>query len=542
MTSTTTADEELNQKDPLDHLIGVNHSKDLKSLYKDNNGKSKDEENKHSIVAHKYSNDRKGPLYESVILGGLPMFIKYEDGQVKVVPHIEEPSRIIRPPRKEDCPYLPYEFASLEEVQKFADASRIKSIESFYLKAKDIVLRYIDQEETIIIILAADIIWSYFQDLFATTHYVNVTGDNETGNSSIGYAYEYTGYRPVKASTISTANYYRTLGILEPGQCTMIEDEADNLEVDSNKLRNLKHTYKYNSKVPKVNMNAKDQNQNWFFGYCYKMIISEKPLDPAKDKALVERMLTFHCKPAVKDNLQSIKKITTNPPGDPDKQKLYKELMDFRKSMLCYRLTHYTEHIPDIDTGLKNRDEELEGPLLQIFRETKVFGDIKYALQKFLAQRKAGKQKTIESALGPLIVKLLTRGNTLKLLVGQVWNEATNTIPGRFNPENPNEYQTNEYGVLHRNTLFKKIEDAFGADRERKNNGVMLIFDEEKIRELKMMYAYEVQDKNKAKDAAPDANNESEKKVTDTLQLESEGSVGSEGSRVCGFIIEKTQE
>jgi hypothetical protein len=146
MTSTTTADEELNQKDPLDHLIGVNHSKDLKSLYKDNNGKSKDEENKHSIVAHKYSNDRKGPLYESVILGGLPMFIKYEDGQVKVVPHIEEPSRIIRPPRKQDCPYLPYEFASLEEVQKFADESRIKSIESFYLKAKDIVLRYIDQE------------------------------------------------------------------------------------------------------------------------------------------------------------------------------------------------------------------------------------------------------------------------------------------------------------------------------------------------------------------------------------------------------------
>jgi hypothetical protein len=82
--------------------------------------------------------------------------------------------------------------------------------------------------------------------------------------------------------------------------------------------------------------------------------------------------------------------------------------MDFRKSMLCYRLTHYMEHIPDIDTGLKNRDEELGGPLLQIFSETKVFGDIKHALQKFLVQRKAKKEKTMESTLGPLIGKLLT--------------------------------------------------------------------------------------------------------------------------------------
>jgi hypothetical protein len=45
-----------------------------------------------------------------------------------------------------------------------------------------------------------------------------------------------------------------------------------------------------------------------------------------------------------------------------------------------------------------------------------------------------------------------------------------------------------EFGVIHRNNLSKKIEDAFGVVRERKNNGVVLIFDEEKIKKLKMYF------------------------------------------------------
>jgi hypothetical protein len=223
-----------------------------------------------SVAVYKYSNDRKGPLHESIILAGVPMFIKYENRQIKAVQHIEEASRIIGSHRKEWYPYPPYEFTSMEEVQEFVNKAENKNIESLYLKAKEIVLKYIDQEDPIIIILAADIVWSYFQDLFHTTHYINVTGDNETGKSSIGYVFQFTGYRPVKASTISTANYYRTLGIVEPGQATIIEDEADNIEEDLNKLKILKHTYEYNARIPKVNMNTKDQYQNWFYGYCFK--------------------------------------------------------------------------------------------------------------------------------------------------------------------------------------------------------------------------------------------------------------------------------
>jgi hypothetical protein len=241
---------------------------------------------------------------------------------------------------------------------------------------------------------AADIIWSYYQDLFATTLYDNITGNNETGKSSIGYTFAFAGYRPVKATSISAANYYRMLGTIEPGQCTFIEDEADNIEEDSDKMKILKAGYEYTAKVPKINMNSPDQKQNWFYSYCFKMIISEKPLDPKKAKGLVERTFKYRCQQGDDDIIFSIKEVITNPFGDPVKQKLFDELLDFRKLMLCHRLIHYRDHFPDIDTGFKNRDKELAGPLLQLFQGTKVFSEIKYALEIFLTQRKEKKSNT----------------------------------------------------------------------------------------------------------------------------------------------------
>jgi hypothetical protein len=514
--------------------------------FKENNTSKDNADKTHTVIAYKYSNNKRHPLHESVILAGRPMFIRYKNGQVEAIEQIDEVSRIVRPPCREECPYPVYEFAQLDEVETYINRAKnlATGIESLYSKLKEIVLEYVDQEEPIIILFVADMIWSYFQDLFSTTHYIHVTGGNETGKSTIGFVFQYIGYRPVRATAISAANYYRTLGAVEPVQCTIIEDEAENIEEDVEKMRILNGGYEYNAMIPKINMNSKDQHQTWFYGYCLKIIISNKPLNPNKAKGLRERTLTVHCKPAIRNNLHSIKDVIINPPGDPIKQNLHQELIDFRKLMLCYRLIHYTDHIPDIDTGLRNRDKELGGPLLRLFHGTKAFGDIRYALEKFLAQRKEGKQKTIENVLQYLIVGLLTKDNMLELSMEEIWNALPSYIPGRFNPQNPNEFQTIEYGSLHRNTLSQKIEDieTLGATRRRKNNGSVLIFDEAKVNELKKIYETKGQDK--AKNAAPDIGIEPKREDAKALDdgdqsYGSEGSVSSEGSRVCGFVLEE---
>ena len=102
--------------------------------------------------------------------------------------------------------------------------------------------------------------------------------------ASIGYTFEYTGYRPVKGTAISAANYYRVLGSVEPGQCTIIEDEADHIDQDPDKMRILKSGYEYNAKIPKINMNSREQKQTWYCAYCFKMRIAEKYLDHTRQK------------------------------------------------------------------------------------------------------------------------------------------------------------------------------------------------------------------------------------------------------------------
>ena len=171
------------EKGPLEDLVRVNFTKDSHNSTKDNST-SKDNANKpHPVVAYKYSDNKRKLLHESVMLAGRPMFIRYKNGQVKAVEQIDEGSRIVRPPSREECPYPVYEFAQLNEVEAYINRVKnlVTGIESPYSILKEIVLKYVDQEEPIIILLVADIIWSYFQDLFSTTHYIHATGGNETG-------------------------------------------------------------------------------------------------------------------------------------------------------------------------------------------------------------------------------------------------------------------------------------------------------------------------------------------------------------------------
>jgi hypothetical protein len=417
----------------------------------------------------------------------------------------------------------------LEEINSYIDRAKNTNIAWFYFKAKSIVQRYNDQDQHIINLLAADIVLSHFQDLFSTIHYVNVVGPNEAGKSSIGYTFEYTGYRVVKATSISAPNYYRTLGTIEPGQCTIIEDEADNIEEDSDKMRILKSGYEYNAKVPKINMNTSDQRQNWFYAYSFKIIIAENSLDPDKAKGLLERTLICHCKPSNVDREYTIKDVVSNSYlGNSTKQQLRNELTDFRKLMLCYRLVHYRD--PPISDNnhigsLRNRDKELCGPLVQLFEGTEALPEIISALDHFLDQRKERKANSIEAALYPLIIDLIEEEQIYESSQGVIWKLIVGGkyIKGRYDPKKPDQYQTEEYGTLYRNKIGRKILDTFGSGTKRKNNGTIIIFSKEKLRRFENTYSDILHEKN-------------------VPEQQSEGSVGSEGSRVCGFIIEEIQE
>ena len=76
--------------------------------------------------------------------------------QFELVENIEENSRVLRPPEREEYPYTPYEFESNEELAFFMQKAREITLDELYTICKSYFLKYVDQDEHIIVLLAAD--------------------------------------------------------------------------------------------------------------------------------------------------------------------------------------------------------------------------------------------------------------------------------------------------------------------------------------------------------------------------------------------------
>jgi hypothetical protein len=490
---------------------------------------------KKQVLAYKYSKKGQDSLYEAILLCGEPCFVMWDLGSdkgFKIVPVIEESTRIIRPPNPEEYPYTPYEFTDEKELREYFRKANTTTIDQLYQTVKSFFQKYVDQDENIKTVLAADSILTYFQDLFPIIHYSEGVGGNDVGKSSIGYTFEYARYRVIRGTSISGANYFRILGPVEPGQCTIIEDEGDSISEDPDKVRILKAGYEYSQKIPKTNMNTQRQEQNWFYPFCYKMILAEKSLSEWKAKGLVDRTFTFKCRPGkVRYSIKKVVSQTIN--KSPQLEKLYYDLLDFRKLIICYRLIHYTDDLPQIKVSLINRDEELTYPLLQLFYGTEAFEELKTALEFFIKQRKERRQRSLEAALYPIIKDLVTintdlTSNIVNIPYSKIWEKIT-TGGIKGNKYSDTQYETQEYGPLYHNTLSKLIGDKFSGNLRHKEEGSILTLDRPKFESYDDIYNHQTEGSDivitvtlidpegtEGMTALPDGfdNNENEKKET----------------------------
>jgi hypothetical protein len=464
--------ESHNPDDP-DDSDGSN--KGPKEKKKDNSGDIE----KRKLVVYKYSNRQRIPLHEAVIIEGSPCFLYFDnEGKLKAVNEIEENTRILRPPNPEEYPYLPYEFDNLGEVISLLnEVKEHTEISYYYEKCKAILQKYNSQDDYKLHLAAADITWTYSQDKFATSHYLNIIGDNGSGKSSLGLCFEVLGYRPVNMTNPSAANLFRVLGTIEAGQCTIIAEEADKIDKNPEILSILKTGYHIMGKVAKVNLNI--QKQEFFWTYCYKVIISERSLSRENAKGVLDRtfvMNTFNGKP-----IHDIKE-TLNPAGNEARKALFNEIMKFRKLMLLHRLVHYQDSILDLDIGLEGRDKELCKPLQQLFNESNtVKTEIENALDAFLNKKRQGKKNSVEVAFLPILARLISTYG-IEFRTSLVWNEITQTLEGTYdNLKQPNEFHTADFGTIYRNSITNLICDKFGADKRHGYKGSILTFDLDKF-------------------------------------------------------------
>ncbi|KAA2283097.1 hypothetical protein [Candidatus Nitrosocosmicus sp. SS] len=506
----------------------------------DHNENDKQNRKKKKIVVNKYSQNRKGELYESVLINSIPIFISfirhnseandiknncandcvYESLSFDTIEYIEENTRILIPPSLEEYLHNPYEFQSIDEIKKIAETMQKEkeSIFSLYRKTKAIVSKYVDQEGHLINLIAIDIVFSYFSDRFSTVHYTGIFGANGSGKSSIGDIVEALGYRAVNTTDPSAANIFRSLGGIEPGQIMLVMDECDKIDQSPQMMGILKTGYDYKKIVTKVNQNTGIPEK--FYAYCPKYIIGEKPPSLSIAYGVMDRTfinIVYYGKP-----IYDIKEIL-NPTdtGGQEYKKLYDELQQLRKDLFVYRLLHFKDKIKNIDIGIDGRNKELVKPYLQLFSDNnteenyKTYQELQYTFQALLKIKNERKEFTIEAALLPLILQLMEEESKIGTITfSHFWENVLYYIRGKLDERKPNEYHTEDFGTIYRNSISNVLQ-KLGVTSKHHRKHTELIFDKNKVLKNASQYNISFQTKletqNKDSDIFNIGKNQSEK-------------------------------
>jgi hypothetical protein len=274
------------------------------------------------------------------------------------------------------------------------------------------------------------------------------------------------------------------LGMIEPGQCVLILDEADRIDESIDMMNILKSGNDFTKRVQKINTNT--WKQEYFYTYCLKVVIGEKSPNRLKAKGLLDRMLVFTVYPG---NPELDIKEVMNPQGDPYRTREYNRLIAFRKLMLIYRSIHFKDPVPDIDINVQRRNKELCKPCIQLYYGTPVQGTIEQTFQTFLDIKNSKRARSLEAILIPVIIELVQReGNQVSS--SRIWEFIKENISGES--YGSDEYHISDY-TLYRTTVTKLLEDKFGAEPPRHTKkGSIVVFSLEKLRKIQKSYDIEV--------------------------------------------------
>jgi hypothetical protein len=476
--------------------------------YNDNGEKDKTE------YIYKYSkldNKRnKKILHEAVILTSYSNNNDHEDGQptvrrpaflyydkeqdkIKAVPLIAESNRILKPAEEDEYQYIPYAYDMyIDEANLIKDQIKNENttIESFYKEALELVSLFTIQDKEKQVIIAANVVGSYFQDKFPTCHYLAVTGKPGSGKTSIGHTFGAIGYRPIYQVDPSAPNILRTLGKIEPGQSTLIIDEADKLAMSSELMTTIKTGYEKKGKTPKINQYT--NKPEYFHSFCFKLISAERIPKEWKTDGVLDRTLHWISQPGISQ--YDIKEVLNEESRNAEQQAIFDRIVAFRKKMMIYRLVHFSDSIANIDVGVAMSDKELVKPLLQLFYNSKCSKDtlkeIVESLQSFLDDKNEVKRNSIDEVLFGVITNLLSESSDYTLPSGLIWKTLIETLegPGSYSPTKENkqtsEYEFADYGLLYKTTIMKNIVTMFGAQVRHGKAGNAIVFSKQKVENL----------------------------------------------------------
>jgi hypothetical protein len=479
------------------------------------------------IFTQKYAG--KDYLAEAVFIGNQPCFAvsqKVNDPNnfpsiilVDKIPLDEQ--TVLKPP--EEMSYLnkPYSFESKEEFYEYIE--NIKNNEDLYSlfkQVKSIWKKYVDADGFHISICAADTIFSYLQDKIGLTHYLFFIGNNGSGKSNNLVLFHYLGYRNMMSTDVTPANIYQYLGSLQEGMGTLCEDEADNLDINTDKMRIYKNGYA--SGFPVFRMDTTfGRKQYRFFTYCIKAFAAEKTPDSVKGKGFNQRIIELHCSPGFPQF--DISEVI-NPAGEEEHEKLLSELLETRKKLLVYRLLHFHDKIPDIKLNIENREKQLFKPIVRIFQNSQeVLDELLPVISNYVSQKRESNADTLTARIYQLIKTMIQEISSAELESSKIWEKVKKELNGE--DIKAQTIQTPDFGPISQKEIIKILKDMFKAKPSKRHDKPRSwVLDNDVIKKLGNVYDLDIEvkvetttnKKDKEKSDASDASDAS----TDSIGME----------------------
>jgi hypothetical protein len=416
--------------------------------------------------------------FEAVYVDGKPRFLVKNTEVFKVTESLEIDDETIFPKEERHIPYEAYGVFQ----------GTVPSREELYWKIRDEYDLFIDVEPIWKDVLTTCTMLTYHQEKLQTVPYLYPYGDNESGKTTILNVMRSLCYRPMLGVTVPTADLF---GYLEDSDSipTILEDEIQGIDQDTDKIKIYKSGYKAGAVVPRTLLTERERLIKYYHTFCFKVCAAEQI---PQVKGFRERFI----------EIPMVEGYPRKEWTDITKEDI-ERLNNLRNMLLKWRMLSRNWELPAIDLPIKGRLKELWKPILQIAHGLTAYENLFKFVEDQRNERLSIRQNTLEGHVVKTIVDLYNESKEpLDYIPFQtIWTELGLDLDGKMDDKRPHMMDTSEFFQVSKNKVGYRLREVLSgkskAVREKDAEGKDVIvkaymFDQVKLRRIARKYGFEL--------------------------------------------------
>jgi hypothetical protein len=175
-------------------------------------------------------------------------------------------------------------------------------------------------------------------------------------------------------------------------------------------------------------------------------------------------------------------------------------LQRWRNVLLCYRVLHHGDKIPNIKLNLKNREKQLFKPVLRLFQNTTTFDELCDVMSHYARERRSSKNRSLHAFLCNLMNDMIqeasyndlriAQANDVTFPTGDIWTKFKTRTTSCEIPGRPLTVETAEFGSISQRGMTMILEDILKAAYDNSNGERKLRFSKDVLRRVSEVYSH----------------------------------------------------